>query len=141
MVQRLQSTLDGFEAEQAMLKTELAMLISMSTAGSGKGVLGGIRQWLGSSSSSGGGRGGVGSNDMPTEAPAAAAVSGGMTGHASLSAADVSARVAEIQEQLESIEVLKAALSAEFAEQQQLLRKAQQQQQSAQDRLAALAAR
>jgi hypothetical protein len=60
---------------------------------------------------------------------------------ASLSPADISARVAEIQEQIESLDVLSAALGVELTEQQQQLAKAQQDQQAAQEQLTALAGR
>jgi hypothetical protein len=136
MVQRLQSTLDGFEAEQSLLKTELSVLNSMPAAGgaSRQGVLGGLKSWLGGSSSS---------KELSEAAAAAAAVSGGATARVvgSMSPADVAARVSEIQEQLESLDVLKSALGVELAEQQEQLRKAQSEVQSSQDQLAALSRR
>lgn len=157
MVQRLQSTLEGFQAEQAMLKTELAMLKSIPGANvtERKGVLGGLKRWLGDSTTTIGaatpGSGGTavapsgkGANvaEMSGSAAAAAALSGGVTGRiASLSPADVAARVAEIQEQLESIDVLRAALGVELSEQQQQLAKAQQEQQASQEQLGALTRR
>jgi hypothetical protein len=146
MVQRLQNQIESFETEQAMLKTELAVLNSIPAANS-KGVLGPFKRWLGSSSSnvSGGSStssaGAVG-EALAEGAAAAAAVSGGVTARmASLSPADISTRVAEIQEQIESLDVLSAALGVELTEQQQQLAKAQQDQQAAQEQLTALAGR
>jgi hypothetical protein len=159
MVQRLQSTLDGFEAEQSMLRTEQAVLKSMGAAGasgSSAGVFGGLKRWLGSkrgdaavatnTSSHGSGEGvqsaGGGSLAAATGAAATAANGAAATaGVAGTAGDDVAARLADIREQLESIDVLKAALSAELSEQQQLLHKAQQEQQAVQGQLAALASR
>lgn len=146
MVQRLQSTLDAFEAEQSLLRTELAVLNSLPVAK--KGMLGsmqGLKRWVsrgagGASSSSSTSSGG--SPAALSEAAAvASALQGGTTKAGALSAAEVTQRVAEIQEQLESIDVLKAALRAEMGEQQQLLQKAQHEQQVAQDQLTALVGR
>lgn len=147
MVQRLQSTLEGFEAEQGLLKAELAALKGVAAAHSSQqGVLGGFRRWLGGSSK--GGAAGDASSEMSAAAATAAAVSGGVTSAGrgtgepgAGSAGDVASRVAEVQEQLESIAVLKAALAAELAEHQQMLRAAEQQQAASKERLAALAGR
>jgi hypothetical protein len=143
MVQRLQSTLESFEAEQGLLKAELAVLQDMSAAhNSQQGVLGGFRRWLGS-----GGKASTNTASNQEAVTNAGAVSvqsaGGESGGRAvgMSAADVAGRVAEIQEQLDSISVLRAALSAELREHQQMLRKAEQQQQAAQERLAALVGR
>jgi len=151
MVQRLQSTLDAFEAEQSLLRTELAVLNSLPVAK--KGMLGGLRdlkRWL--SRGAGGAAGGASSSSssnitsdgpgaLSEAAAVASAVQGGTTKAGALSAGEVAKRVAEIQEQLESIDVPKAALSAEMGEHQQLLQKAQQEQQVAQDQFRALVGR
>jgi hypothetical protein len=117
MVARLSSALAGFEAEQAMLRTELAVLAAHpagrgGASGSAQGLWRALR--------------GLFAGDSSSSVAPADAVAPGAAGDAALSVADVSARAGELREQLESLAILQAALSAELAEQQQLLQQARE---------------
>jgi hypothetical protein len=142
MVRRLQATLQQFDAEKKLLQTELQMLQALSSS---KGKAAGdtstaaaagldaavpaaaasgssstwskIRRWFGFTGSS------SSSSDSTATLQHTAAAGGEEAGE--LTPAGIAARMADIKEQLESLDVLKAALSAEAAEQQRQQQRAE----------------
>jgi hypothetical protein len=135
MVRRLQATLQQFDAEQKLLQKELQMLQALSsskglTAGLTTAAAGSAAQaaWIDRTSSSSSAMwsrvkrwmGVAGSSSSTAAQPHAAALGGSSSedGGGPLTAAGIAARMADIREQVESLDVLKAALAAEAAEQQ-----------------------
>lgn len=148
MEKRLQAALQQFGAEQDMLRAELAMLQTLSkktttvsrsssnalgpsssaavngvSSSRGDGVWHNIRRWFHPSSSSSGTV--AGSASPAAEAPPTVAAK-------VMTATAIQSRIAEIQDQLESLDVLRAALTAELLDQQQQQRQQDVQQMSRQ---------
>jgi hypothetical protein len=137
MVRRLQATQQQFDAEQKLLQKELQMLQALSSSkglttgnnasaglglqaagthhasnSSGSAAWSRVKRWFGLA--------GNGSSSTGTQLHAAAALgsSSSEDGGGALTPAGIAARMADIREQIESLDVLKAALAAEAAEQQ-----------------------
>jgi hypothetical protein len=145
MVRRLQATQQQFDAEQKLLQKELQMLQALSSSkglttgsaastgvgvqaagtdqgsnSSGSAAWSRVKRWFGlagSSSSS--------STAAQLHAAAALGTSSSEDGGGALTPAGIAARMADIREQIESLDVLKAALAAEAAEQQRQQHKAE----------------